>query len=101
MNKKELLKMVKGFRYGLLGRKSGRKQCFVVSMPLQGFLTAIGIKTKLIEGEVCYYRHWIGHFWLEMEDGKIIDPTAEQFSTPKRKMPRVYIGAKPKWYRYV
>lgn len=99
LKKTELLKMVRGFRYGLIGRKNGRKYCYIVCFPLQGFLSIMDIKTEIIEGEVCYYRYWIGHYWLQMESGKIIDPTADQFSTLKRFMPKVYIGTKPKWYR--
>lgn len=101
MDKDKLLKIVKSFRYGMIGRKGGRLQCYKVCAPLQGYLSMIGIETKLIEGDACYYRYWIGHYWLEMEDGKIIDPTAEQFATEKRLMPRVYIGVKPRWYRKV
>lgn len=95
----QLLSYVRTYRYGMLGRKRGSKYCYMVCYPLQSLLSLEGVETELIEGEVCYYRYWIGHFWLRMTDGKIIDPTAEQFATETRKMPRVYIGPKPRWYR--
>jgi hypothetical protein len=35
-----------------------------------------------------------------MQDGRIIDPTADQFYTPTwAEMPPVYIGELPDWYQ--
>jgi hypothetical protein len=36
------------------------------------------------------------HFWLEMDDGTVIDPTADQF--PGLDLPPVYIGKLPTMY---
>lgn len=99
MNQKQLMLYVKQFRYGMLGRKKGSKYCYMVCWPLSGSLNFLGVKNDLIEGEVYYYGYWIGHFWVRLANGKIIDPTAGQFSTGKRPMPTVYIGKKPRWYR--
>ena len=96
---KKLIKIVKQFRRGMLGRKCGSKYCYMVCWPLQAYLGLLDFHTDLVEGDVCYYRYWIGHFWLRMDDGRIIDPTADQFSTDRRPMPEIYIGKKPRWYR--
>ena len=99
MTDKELLRFVTSFRFGMLGHKKGSKYCYMVCLPLVSLLKYEGVDVELIEGDVCYYRYWIGHYWLRLKDGRIIDPTAEQFETDKRPMPRVYLGKKPRWYR--
>ena len=99
MNESEIRRYAASFRRGLLGRSSGRKECYKVCAPLQSLLSIDGVETFLIEGEVCYHRFWIGHYWLRFKNGRILDPTAEQFRTKYRKMPQVYIGIKPIWYR--
>lgn len=40
-----------------------------------------------------------GHYWLDMLDGNILDPTASQFKRPNgKRMPQIYHGPKPEWY---
>ena len=94
----QLLKAASGFRKGLLKNHSSESMCFVVTYPLQGYLSFLGFKTALIEGEIDCGDHIVGHFWLRLPDGRICDPTADQFSIPERAMPPVYIGEKPNWY---
>lgn len=95
----KLLTICKDFRKGILGRQSPKWMCFAVSAPLQAFLSVCGYETKLINGEVETKDHTIDHYWLELPDSQIIDATADQFNSFfKRKMPPVYIGAKPDWY---
>src|SRR5688572_7000189 len=101
----ELRKLAWEFRKSMIGRKSGRLRCLTISRPLRDHLHKHKIKCTLIRGAVCYYRCWIGHFWLELEDGRILDVTAEQFATKAwkgqkpRPMPKVFIGRKPRWYK--
>ena len=78
----------------------------MVSAALDGYLNMMGYKchltegtitvdTLLEEGEMADYQH----FWLTLADGRIIDPTADQFDKPGgKKMPDVYIGKLPGWY---
>lgn len=93
---RNLLRLVTEFRKGILARRRSNGFCWAVSGALEGYLRFLGHDCQLSEG-------WIGdysHFWITLSDGRIIDPTADQFKTPTgRKMPKVYIGAKPKWYR--
>lgn len=98
MKDADLLKVVTGFRSGILGRRSPLKMCFSVCYPLQGYLSAVGVKTKLVEGEVFFGSVPVGHYWLKLEDKRIIDPTASQFSMKSRPMPKIYLGKKPRWY---
>lgn len=71
--------------------------CYAVCAPLEGYLAyCCSIPVKLIEGEVDNTQH----FWLQLADGQVIDPTADQFKTPDgKRMPKVYIGERPEWYK--
>jgi hypothetical protein len=97
---KHLKQIVTAFRNGILNGRASRGMCFAVSWPLQGYLSAIGVETEIVEGEVDPYP--TNHFWLALNDGRIIDATANQFNEPlmpsKRRMPKVYIGELPLWY---
>jgi len=55
----------------------------------------VGYETTLIEGDFGL----TNHYWLRLTDGRIVDPTADQFSRPDRRMPKIYIGPKPEWYK--
>ena len=96
MHDKELREVVEGFKMGILNGKTSARMCAVVCYPLQGYLSFMGVETKLIEGDFGE----INHVWLELEDGRIIDPTADQFFIiwGINKMPPVYIGVKPDFY---
>jgi hypothetical protein len=102
MTDKQLLKTVTSFRKGILGRKSPLKMCYAVCWPLNTYLNGCGVQNELTEGEVKLSGHneglSIGHFWLTLSDGRIIDPTASQFNGfGNEDMPIVYLGEKPKW----
>lgn len=105
MTDKQLIKFVTSFRKGLIGKATPTKRCFMVCSPLATILPNFGITCSLKEGELllpnnqgeleCY-----AHYWIELSDGRIIDPTASQFCNPEsgEKMPDVYFGERPKWY---
>lgn len=91
-----LRRLVTGFRRGILARRRSNGYCWAVSASLEGYLSFLGHDCELTEGRIGDY----AHFWITLSDGRIVDPTADQFATPKGvKMPKVYIGAKPRWYR--
>lgn len=69
--------------------------CFAVCAPLQGYLDLLGIQTEMVCGEVMGQEH----YWLSLPDGRIIDPTADQFNGQLVKMPKVYIGLRPVVYK--
>jgi hypothetical protein len=83
-------------RKRILGRKPSRDQCFVVCSSLQGTLLALGYDPTLVVGEINGEHD---HIWLRLPDGRILDPTADQFKTPTGEpMPAVYLGPLPTWY---
>ena len=93
-NKRDIL----AFRHGILNGRKSTDMCFVVGTALEGYLTYLEFECRLIEGEVSGRHHW----WLKLPDKSIIDATADQFRKPDgKKMPAVYIGQRPKWYRSI
>lgn len=100
MSDKELIKIVSSFRKGILGKESSYAKCVMVCLPLQGYLATIGIQSSLVNFDVATK---VDGFWshtcLELKDGRILDPTADQF-TPNTgdKLPVVYLGNKPTWF---
>ena len=92
----KLKRLVSEFRRGILGDHPPDMMCFAVCAPLQSYLAIMGIETRLIEMD--FGR--VNHVWLQLNDGRIIDPTADQFmSLGGTKMPKVYIGELPDWYQ--
>jgi hypothetical protein len=63
--------------------------CFAVSAALQGYLSSCGVETELVEAD---FGH-TNHFWLRLPDGRILDPTADQFG-----LSPVYLGKLPTKY---
>lgn len=100
MTDKQLVATVRAFRSGILGPKGQSKdQCLAVCAPLQSFLqSAFGFETELVEGELAEGRFICNHFWLKLPDGRILDPTADQFVN-HCTMPDVYLGVLPSWYK--
>lgn len=71
----------------------------MVTAPLQSYLSFLKVESKLIEGFVTIGEAITNHYWIELPDGRIIDPTADQFNEIKKQdMPKVYLGQKPDWY---
>lgn len=79
----------------MLGRRKSEGKCWLVSWPLVTYLKMLGHDVEGAEGFV----RGEPHVWIKMRGGQIIDPTADQFSTAKTPMPKVYIGVKPSFYR--
>ena len=95
MTDEELVAFAQEFREGILEGRSAARMCFIVCFPLEGLLNASGVECRLIRGSVAAY----DHVWLELEDGRILDPTADQFaSIGNIKMPEVYLGPRLAWY---
>jgi hypothetical protein len=92
---KGLLSLATGFRKGILGGESSAFMCRAICLPLQGLLSIEGIETKLIQGWVDCGDHDMDHVWLELEDGRVLDPTADQFQL---SLPPVYLGQLPTQY---
>ena len=76
----------------MLGKKQPHLMCFAVSWPLQAYLKSVGIDTELIEGSCGDAEH----YWLRLQDGRILDATADQFNNAG---PKVYLGEQPDYYK--
>lgn len=83
-----LLIIATEFRKGILGRKKSNGMCAKVTWALQGYLGFCGVQCKVHESDV---GRW-NHVYLVLPDGRVIDCTADQFSTEKKKYPPVYVG---------
>ena len=89
-----LLRTVTEFRRGILGKRSSMNMCYMVCAPLESYLRTLGWETELVSGKVSGKEH----YWLRLLDGRIIDPTADQFFPEEgdKMMPKVYIGDQPR-----
>jgi hypothetical protein len=99
MTDKQVAKFVLKFRSGILGGESSKSKCFAVCWPLTTLLSMCGIVNEIKHCLIKRGRATWGHVVLELSDGRIIDPTADQFSTAGRPMPEVYLGPWPTWYK--
>ena len=92
MTDDDLISAATGMREGILDGKSSEMACFMVATPLQGWLSFQGIETELVEADLGD----INHCWLELPDGRVLDPTADQFNgmdeNPGEPLPPVYLG---------
>lgn len=87
------------FRDGILSGQPSAFMCIAVCKPLASLLHLQGIETKIVTGTVSHENCFCYHTWLLLLDGRILDPTADQFDRPNgRRMPRVYLGTQPEWY---
>jgi len=89
---KQLLSTALDFRRGVIENKKSTNWCYAISAPLEGYLNFIGVYCELTIG-------YIGdteHFWITLPNGRILDPTADQFSDD---MPKVYLGRIPNNYK--
>lgn len=101
MTDKKLIKITTQFTKGIIGKDTTKGKCFMVCSALQSYLTIMDVKCKLIKGviKVKSEKEIWNHFWLKLNDGRILDPTADQFLNPDgstRQM--VFLDMKPNWY---
>ena len=98
MKDSELLRVAEEFRDGILDGQSSYLMCHVVSYPLQGFLQMLGVKSEVTVGDIGF----ANHVWLTLDDGRILDPTIDQYSQyewcPKVK---VYLGKELPFYQAI
>jgi hypothetical protein len=93
MSDTKLLKFVKSFRHGLGVRGDGRFECFAICAPLVTLLNMEGWQGQLKTGNVKFDLGECNHYWIELEDGRVLDPTAAQFNERLGlDLPRVYLG---------
>lgn len=96
MTDAELIEFTQEFRDGILDGGMPTLMCFAVCAPLVTLLNMSGVKAEMVESDL----GWCNHFWLKLADGRVLDPTADQFNyldTAKAAMPPVYLGPPTKY----
>ncbi len=94
MTDAELIKFTTEFREGILNGDRSIWMCFAICAPLVTLLNLSGVKAELIESDLGEFNH----YWLRLEDGRALDPTADQFnnyqfaSLGAGGLPPVYLG---------
>lgn len=96
MSDGDLIEFVRGFRDGILDGRSSRWCCFMVCAPLVTLLRLQGVKCEMVETDLGD----LNHFWIRLDDGRALDPTADQFNSlyphgivASGPVPPVYLGA--------
>ena len=92
---RELLRIARAARERITlgGPSSG--YCAVVCVPLATYLTRRGLAAEDIHGAVGEWQH----SWIALCDGRILDPTADQFNrNSASRMPPIYLGVRPTHY---
>lgn len=86
----ELLGIATDFRAGILADAPPDMCCAMVSWPLAGYLSYIGVETETVESDLGH----MNHVWLRLPDGRALDATASQFNRlfPDLNLPEVYLG---------
>jgi hypothetical protein len=87
----ELLEVVQDFREGILDGNGSTAMCYAVCWPLASYLrVGCGIDCELIESDLQNSDVLAAnHYWLRMPDGRVLDPTYDQFCEDG---PAVYLG---------
>lgn len=94
MNDAALKSVATKFRAGILDGRKSDLMCFAVCAPLQGYLrAAYNFETELVEAEIDIDDGPCNHVWLRLADGRVLDPTIDQFKMfMGKRLPKVYIG---------
>jgi len=85
MTDDKLIEICKEFRKGILGNKNSDLMCFVVCSPLASYLAFYGIEASV---EIIH-REEGNHVFIRLKDGRVLDPTADQFDS---RLPKIYLG---------
>lgn len=89
LSDKRIISIAAEFRAGMIGDKPSALWCFMICAPLAGLLRWYGLEAELVEG----YLGDINHVWLKLPDGRVLDPTADQFNDRRSEpLPAVYLG---------
>ena len=85
MKDTQLVDFATEFRIGILDGRASTNMCFAVSAPLASLLRIHGVEAELVESDLAE----TNHFWIRLADGRVLDPTADQFD---ESLPPVYLG---------
>jgi hypothetical protein len=89
----ELIEFASEFRDGILDGTPSDMMCAAVSWPLAALLRGGGVSCESVETKDVETDYGsVNHVWIRLADGRVLDPTADQFSTAARPYPPVYLG---------
>ncbi len=85
----EVLQYATQFRHAIIGDGDSTQMCAAISGPLASAFAIKGIPALVMESDlgIC------NHVFLRLADGRILDPTADQFNwCSSQSLPGVYLG---------
>ena len=77
MSEAELYFYAVEFRRAIIGRGSSSRMCAAIAAPLSAALELLGTPNMLMESDL----QECNHVFLQLENGMVLDPTADQFLT--------------------
>ena len=89
MTDQELTSYATKFRSAILRAGPSAWMCAAISAPLCAALAALDVPSRLLESDLgdC------NHVFLQLTDGRVLDPTADQFNwCSHAPLPPVYLG---------
>lgn len=94
MRDRDIVRTAANFRSGMLDGGTSRLMCFAVCWPLLGLLEYGGaLRGRLLESTVTAGAFTCNHIYIGLDDGRVLDPTADQFNSVfEPQMPKVYLG---------
>jgi hypothetical protein len=90
MTDAELIECAAEFREGILDGSPSFMMCAAVCWPLAGFLRFSGVDCDTEERKLEDVEFVANHVWIRLADGRVLDPTADQFDG--LALPPVYLG---------
>jgi hypothetical protein len=95
MSDRELISLAWNVRDDAIGDDASFNRCYRVWGDLFLFLERDGVAAVQVEAEL--YDGFM-HAWIILEDGRVLDPTADQFNNDVEKYPGVYLGPPLKFH---
>jgi hypothetical protein len=93
MNDAELVEFATEFRKGLLNGDSPSMACGMVCHPLVTLLNMSGVPCSIATTLAIRTKYGTcNHVWIALDDGRVLDPTADQFNDEGLSLPPVYLG---------
>lgn len=90
MEDKDLLEFAADFRKGILGDRASDQMCAAICWPLVTMLNLYGVPCRSVTTDEVETRMGpSNHVWIVLDDGRALDPTADQFGA---EYPEVYLG---------
>lgn len=94
MTDDQILEFATEFRAGLLNGSESCGACYMVCAPLSRLLELHGVDAQIAELEYPEDAPYgvFNHTWITLGDGRVLDPTADQFNADGFDLPPVYLG---------